>query len=239
MWECIITINYEKSFVKGLRIMIAARLRRITEKHANIINRVPLVNKYKIRGKKNKLILNKTMLKCRIIIRGTGNEIIINRGGGMRASSIYIDGNDNRITIDEDSSIINGNLYMEGNKNEITIGKNTKICGSTELACIESTSIRIEEDCLFSANVVFRTGDSHTIYDMERRRINASKSIHIGKHVWIGNDVKILKGVSIAPESIIGTGAVVTKSFDEKYVALGGNPAKVIKREVSWGTERV
>nr|WP_143033346.1 DapH/DapD/GlmU-related protein [Prevotellamassilia timonensis] len=45
---------------------------------------------------------------------------------------------------------------------------------------------------------------------------------------WIGFNVIILPGVTIGKGSIIGAGAVVTKSIPP-YSVAGGVPAKVIK----------
>ena len=50
----------------------------------------------------------------------------------------------------------------------------------------------------------------------------------IGNNVWLGSNVKVLKGVSIGDNSIISAGSVVTKSVPENVIA-GGIPAKVIK----------
>ena len=55
------------------------------------------------------------------------------------------------------------------------------------------------------------------------------KPIHIGKNVWIGGDVKILAGVSIGDNTIIGTGSIVTKDVPASVIAVG-NPCKVIKQ---------
>ena len=54
------------------------------------------------------------------------------------------------------------------------------------------------------------------------------KPIHIGKNVWLGGNVKILAGVSIGDNTIIGTGSIVTKDIPSNVVAVG-NPCKVIK----------
>lgn len=52
----------------------------------------------------------------------------------------------------------------------------------------------------------------------------------IGNDVWIGANVTILSGVTIGPRSIVAAGAVVTRSFPEGHVVIGGVPAREIRR---------
>lgn len=52
--------------------------------------------------------------------------------------------------------------------------------------------------------------------------------IKIGKDVWIGANVTILKGVEIGDGTIIGAGSLVTKSIPPFKVAFG-NPCKPIR----------
>lgn len=62
-------------------------------------------------------------------------------------------------------------------------------------------------------------------------RINGGcygEPIHIGKNVWLGGDVKILAGVSIGDNTIIGAGSIVTKDIPSDVIAVG-NPCRVIK----------
>lgn len=54
------------------------------------------------------------------------------------------------------------------------------------------------------------------------------KPVYIGKNVWLGGDVKILAGVTIGDDTIIGTGSIVTKSIPSGVIAVG-NPCKVIR----------
>ena len=92
---------------------------------------------------------------------------------------------------------------------------------------------------MFSSAIVVRTGDSHSILDKDGNRINPSKSVRIGDHVWIGNQVTILKGVIIQKDSIVGSGSLVTKKFFDTNIIIGGSPAKVIKESISWCGERI
>ena len=63
-------------------------------------------------------------------------------------------------------------------------------------------------------------------------RINGGcygKPVYIGKNVWLGGDVKILAGVSIGDNTIIGTGSIVTKDIPSNVIAVG-NPCKVVRK---------
>lgn len=53
--------------------------------------------------------------------------------------------------------------------------------------------------------------------------------IKIGKGVWVGANVVILRGVNIGQGAIVGAGSVVTKDVPENVIAFG-NPCKVIKK---------
>lgn len=52
--------------------------------------------------------------------------------------------------------------------------------------------------------------------------------VSIGDDCWIGDGAIILPGVHIGSHSIVGAGAVVTKSFPD-FSVIGGVPAKCIK----------
>lgn len=56
------------------------------------------------------------------------------------------------------------------------------------------------------------------------------KEIRIGEKCWIGMNAVILPGVVLGEHTIVGAGAVVTKSFPDGYAVVGGNPAKLIRR---------
>ena len=55
------------------------------------------------------------------------------------------------------------------------------------------------------------------------------RDIVIGERCWIGMNAVILPGVTLGSDTIVAAGAVVTKSFPEGGVVLGGIPAKIIR----------
>ena len=55
----------------------------------------------------------------------------------------------------------------------------------------------------------FLDSDWHVIHHEGRQW--KDDGIYIGKHVWIGCHAKILKGVTIGNNSVIGAGSVVTR----------------------------
>lgn len=78
----------------------------------------------------------------------------------------------------------------------------------------------------FGPNVGLMSGN-HDLYDF---RIQTSgKPIIIGKHCWIGMGAIILPEVELGDFTIVGAGAIVTKSFPEGRCVIAGNPAKKLK----------
>lgn len=175
----------------------------------------------------------------KIHIAGNNNKVIIEDFSRLKNCSIHIYGNDNRIVIGTNSNLINTDLWIEDDHNEIIIGEKTCITGKTHLAAIEGTKISIGKNCLFSSNIHFQTGDSHSILDLTGKRINKSEDISIGDHVWVGTKVTCLKGVRVPPHSIIGACAVLTEQFLEENTVLAGVPARVVKKGVRWSGKRI
>ncbi len=212
-------------------------LKTILKKMYWLINYLPFNNSFRTR--KTTIVNEGTiLLRCKFISK-SNNTIIFHSGGIIRNTVFHICGSNNIIEIGEKASINNGEIWIEDDHNNVIIGSNTNLCGKTHLACTEGKTIRIGNDCLLSSEIVFRTGDSHSIVDMDGNRINSAADIEIGNHVWIGHRVSIQKGVRIPNNTVIGTGAIVTKKFEETNTILAGVPAKVLKQNIDWRKERL
>ena len=64
---------------------------------------------------------------------------------------------------------------------------------------------------------------------MNYRKYVPSSAIIIGNNCWIGANAVILPGVQLGNHVVVAAGAVVTKSFQEDNILLGGVPARIIK----------
>ncbi|MDH5525604.1 MAG: acyltransferase [Desulfobulbaceae bacterium] len=117
-----------------------------------------------------------------------------------------------------------------GRGDRLTVGNRSQLGQNARL----NGTITIGRDVIMGPDVVMMsTSHGYERTDLPiNKQEKAEKPITIGDDVWIGTRVIILPGVTIGSHSIIGAGAVVTKSFPE-FSVLGGNPAKLIKQRAS------
>lgn len=212
------------------------KLKYIFSKIYNLIS----FNKIKIKGKNN--IIKKSgnfLKKCKIIILGNNNVIDLGDTSYLSNTNITIIGDNNKIVIGKKVYVNSGDFYFEDSENILNIGDKTIIAGNTHLALTEGKQINIGRECLFSSNIVLRTGDSHSILNENGERTNCSKDIMLENHIWVTQNVTILKGVKIAQNSILATGSIVTKSFNRPNVIIAGNPAKIVKENINWCNKRI
>lgn len=195
-----------------------------------------------IKGKNNNIVTLGTFRQgCKFFVYGNNNKIVFAESAyGIRNVVIRVHGSNNLIQVGKDFASDGLSFSIEDDNNKIIVGENCHGGGHSEFATIEGTNIIIGDDCMFSANITIRTGDSHSIMKATTRvRINKSKSVIIGRHVWIGNTALIFKGTEIGSYSVVAGGAVVTgRKFPENCI-IGGNPATVIKEGIDWCSERI
>ena len=95
-------------------------------------------------------------------------------------------------------------------------------------------------DCMMSTDIFIRNADPHLIYSTEtKRRVNPTRSVFVGDHVWIGQDVMLLKGTQIGSGSIVGAHAVVSGKKIPSNTSWAGNPARQIGEKIFWSRECV
>ena len=194
----------------------------------------------KLRAKRSKVSIGVSVIKgLKIISYGCDNEIIIGDFVRIKNSTIILHGSHNIITIKDFSSLNQIELYTEDSNNEIVIGSHTNLCGKAHFAAIEGTKIHIGDNCLFSGDLHFRTGDSHSILNMQGERINQSKDIVIEDHVWIGTKVTCLKGVRVSRDSVVAATTTLCKEYATPNVIIAGVPGRIIKTDINWTSARI
>ena len=146
---------------------------------------------------------------------------------------IYFSGNNSLVFINS-NNLKNFECGVIPNNSTIYIGK-SNFLGRFHGVLSEEKSLFIGDDCLFSHDIWFRNADPHLIYDtISHERLNPSKSIFIGDHVWMGQECAILKNSKIGSGSIIGTKSLLTGKTYNSNCTFAGSPAKKIKENVFW-----
>ncbi len=125
--------------------------------------------------------------------------------------------------------------FPEETTSVIHFGNNIQLNDYVHIAAVKHISIG--DDSLIASHV-FITDHNHGSFDNQDKksfpytcpieRPLSCKPVHIGKCVWIGEQVCVLPGVTIGDGAVIGAGAVVSKSIPSCCVAVG-NPARVIR----------
>jgi len=196
-------------------------------------------NRSYVSGSDNQIQNNGIKIATRIQISGINNTIVIEDNAVVRDCLVKISGNYNRVIIRKNAYISGAELWIEDDSCNLSIGENSFIGHNSHLACTENySSLTIGNECMLSSYVQIRTGDSHSILNLDGRRINPASDVAISNHCWIGEGAKILKGTFLDQDSIVATGAVVKGTFP-KNVIVAGNPAKVIKTSVTWDSRRL
>ncbi|WP_069593135.1 acyltransferase [Methanosphaera sp. WGK6] len=192
----------------------------------------------------NKIIINGSekeldLVDSKINFHGHNNVLICE--DNVKLVNSLIDFRQNNSIIYLSSSINNYNIMVSVNNNSVLfIGKNNYMNGRLNLILSESKHIFIGNDCLFSFGLWFRLADPHLIYDINSMtRINPSKSIFIGDHVWIGQDSMILKGTQIGSGSIIGAKSLVSNKIIPSNTIYAGNPVKEVRKNVFFDSHSV
>lgn len=106
---------------------------------------------------------------------------------------------------------------------EIIIGND---CGFSGTVIAAALKIEIGSHVRCGANTLITDTDWHH-GDV---RAGDNVAVIIRDNVWLGYGVKVLKGVIIGENSVIGAGSIVTSDIPANVVAAG-NPCRVIKQQ--------
>lgn len=174
------------------------------------------------------------LTNSQINIKGENNTLICEESVSLWNSRIDFNGNNSILYLSSNTFDYAVNISVNEN-NICFIGKNNFFNGITTIVLSESKNVIIGEDCLFSYEVSLRVADVHLIYHTKtKERLNHSKSIYIGDHVWLGQNALILKGTQIGSGSIIGANSVLSNKTVPSNTTFAGSPARLTKEDTFW-----
>lgn len=200
------------------------------------------VNRKKIRGKNNKIETAKNSLyrNVKFNVRGNNNYILIKKRCITRNVSFEIVGDNNTIIVGESINIMEkAEFLIEGNNCSIVIGNNSLFRDVKFFAGESDTNIVIGDNC-FCGILSFSTSDFHSIIDLASgKRINPPSSIKVGNDNWITNNVLFNKGAETSDFTVVSPYAIINKKFEQSNIILAGQPARVVKENITWSREKL
>jgi maltose O-acetyltransferase len=126
---------------------------------------------------------------------------------------------------------LNGYIHIEARnpESEIMIGNGVWI-NNNAVIIAEQCRIEVGDDTLIGPEFMVIDSDFHDLDPVKRLTGNPRySSVSIGKNVFIGARVTILKGVTIGDNSVVAAGSVVQKDIPQNVIA-GGVPAIIMKK---------
>lgn len=123
--------------------------------------------------------------------------------------------------------LVQPNVFIV-NCNKIVCGRNFAVNSNTYINAV--AGVEIGDNVLLGPNIVISSGEHQ--YGNSRLSVTLQpilkKKIVIGDGVWIGANAVIMPGVELAEGTVVGAGAIVTKST-EPFSVVVGIPARKIK----------
>jgi acetyltransferase-like isoleucine patch superfamily enzyme len=111
----------------------------------------------------------------------------------------------------------------------IVVGDDVQLNGT---AISSRKRVEVGAGSLIAPNCIIVDSDFHVIWPPENRGHSDStgedRAVMIGKNVWLGLNVVVLKGVTIGDNTIIGAGSVVSSDIPANVIAAG-TPARVVR----------
>lgn len=161
----------------------------------------------------NKIIGNPTLKDTKITFVGINNILYCEDNVIINNSNLDFKCNNSIIYLRESKHPYKLKVDIYENC-VLSFGKNNYINQKITFIIDEEKNVIIGDDCLFSLGLFFRTSDVHIIYDIStKKRINNAKSILIGDHVWLGQNVLVLKGAKIGSGTIIGANSLISNKI--------------------------
>lgn len=166
---------------------------------------------------------------------GSNNRLVVSEEARLGSLAVHFNCDNGVVEIGSSKGVpaLSANLRV-GQDSTIMVGKNVSSTSRVGMSAVEGTTITIGDDVMFASDNQVRCDDGHPIFDVRTaKRVNTSRSITIGNHVWVGWGAVLLGGTTVGEGSVVGIGSVVKGVFPNNCI-LAGVPARVLRRDVAW-----
>lgn len=107
---------------------------------------------------------------------------------------VRVSGSNNTLIFHEGAKFLrSGNIILDNEDNTIDLGDRSTF-ENCFFAVIDFDSVvKVSKDCLFSANIIVRNSEGHSILDETESRTNHARNVTIGNYARVGYGTLILK----------------------------------------------
>ncbi len=117
-------------------------------------------------------------------------------------------------------------FYANFGGGHVHFGKN--VYCNFGVTMVDDTHIYVGDYTMIAPQVVVATAGHPILPELREKGYQYNAPVHIGKNCWIGAGARIMPGVTIGDNTVIGAGSVVTKDVPANVVAVG-NPCRVLR----------
>jgi acetyltransferase-like isoleucine patch superfamily enzyme len=193
------------------------------------------------------LLLRKALYK--LLLAKVGRGVVFGQGVALRhpgkiriGDGVTIDdlvlldakGTANRGIEIGDGVFLGRGTILSCKDGDIRIGDHTNLGFHCEI--FSGSSVTVGRHGLFAAQA-YLVGGGHRFEDATTAVIDqprTSQGIVLGDNVWLGTGAKVLDGVRIGSDVVVGANAVVNQDLPDGAIAAGV-PARVLRQRVSAG----
>lgn len=170
-----------------------------------------------------------------VTFTGKNNRIVAPEGVRIARLAVQFDCDNGVLVLGANTKVggIQASIRI-GQDSTVKFGDNINMTGICVITALEGTTVSFGDDVMIATDNQFRGDDAHAIFDISTgKRVNVSRDVIIGNHVWFANSAVALAGAHVGDGSVVGFRSLVTGKIPNNCIAVG-SPAKVIRRNIAW-----
>lgn len=132
-----------------------------------------------------------------------------------------------------DQTILSNNVMLSCKDGSISIGNRVGINAQSIVQSTNGNAVSVGDDCVLGQRCLIIGGGNYDISDpgvlIRSQPIAPDGGVNVAPNAWLGANASVLGGVTIGEGSVVGAGAVVSRSIPPFSVCMG-IPARVVRQ---------